>query len=815
MASVTQQIPNFLGGVSRQPDDKKIPGQVREAINAYADPTYGLSKRPGTKWLGNLSSTTNEFQNGKWFYINRDAAEKYIGVIYGANIKIWNVNDPTATVTVTNSGSSYLTYGTSTAKDSLQVLTVQDTTIVTNNKVTVTTQAAPSFTAKSKATIRLLSAEYGASYSVTINGFTTSAYTTKNTEDPSLSNTTNTQVLNAEEVLTQIKNRIDTINTTNSLGLTVTQLKGVIEISSASSFTISAKGGISGEELLAFQDEVQNFSNLPAESVHGRIVKINNTVAKEDSYYAEFIAENTTYNPDGSVNVPGSGKGNWQETVAPNVSVGLTAATMPHELFNNNLNSFIFRPISWEERLVGDDETNEHPSFVGKTIQQVFFHNNRLGFLTGDNVSMSQSGEFYNFYHVSALTQADNDPIDISCSSLRPAVLHAVLPAAQGLVMFSKSQQFLMYSDDGILTPKTSVIRTIANYENEDLIPPVDVGTNMVFLSKSPGYTRIYAMATRGQQENPDVLDIGRVVSEWVPDSVAELIASPQNSFFAMYGPTSDYVYFFRTYVVGDETVMQTWFNWKLQGDVQFLSVDSDDIYIVTYQSGQYVLSKANLTQTPDEAILRADSGQVVQLCLDQYATPSSVSYDSATKTNRCYLRYKDITGLQPAVIIADPNNTGESGFTVIPTRGDDGNPYFEFVGDDYSDLASTVYVGFKYDFDVQLPTIFYQIEENRSDYTANLTISRVKFSVGLSSNVGFKLKAKGQSEWYDVQSIQDADYYLANDVPLNEQTVYTLPIHQRNSNFDLKVFSDSPFPISLTSMMWEGSYSPRFYRRA
>ena len=801
MASVTQQIPNFLGGVSRQPDDKKIPGQVREAINAYADPTYGLSKRPGTKWLGNLSSTTNEFQNGKWFYINRDEAERYIGVIYGANIKIWNVNNPTAAVTVTNNGSSYLTYGSSHAKDSLQVLTVQDTTIVVNNRVTVTTQAAPSYSLKSRATLRLLSAAYGAEYKVTING-TSTTFTTKNSEDPSLSNTTTTKVLSADEILTTIYNNVNSIK---PAGSTVTKLKGTIEISGATSpFTIEASGGISGEELIVFQDEVQNFSNLPAESLHGRIVKINNTVAKEDSYYAEFIAENNT-----------SGKGNWQETVAPNVSVGLTAATMPHELVNDNLNSFIFRPIPWEERLVGDDETNEHPSFVGKTIQQAFFHNNRLGFLTGDNVSMSQSGEFYNFYHVSALTQADNDPIDISCSSLRPAVLHAVLPAAQGLVMFSKSQQFLLYSDDGILTPTTSVIRTISNYENDQLIDPVDVGTNMVFLSKSPGYTRIYAMLTRGQQENPDVLDIGRVVSEWVPDSVTDLVASPQNSFFSMYGPTSPYVYFFRTYTVGEETVMQTWFNWKMQGNVNFFVVDSDDTYVVTYQSDQYVLSKANLTQTPDEAILRADNGQVVQLCLDQYATPSSISYDAATKINRAYLKYKDIPSLSPAVIITDPTNTGESGITVTPSRGNDGNPYFEFIGDDCSTAVNKVYVGFKYDFDVQLPTIYYQIDDNRSDYTANLTISRVKFSVGLSSNIGFKLKAMGQPEWYDVQSIQDADYYLANDVPLNEQTVYTLPIHQRNSNFDLKVFSDSPFPISLTSMMWEGSYSPRFYRRA
>jgi hypothetical protein len=799
MASVTQLVNSFLGGVSKQPDDKKIPGQVREAINAYADPTYGLSKRPGTKWLGNLSSTTNQFQNGKWFYINRDQDERYIGVIYGANIKIWNVNNPAATVTVTNSGSSYLTYGSSNVKDSLHILTVQDTTIVTNNTVTVTTQAAPSFTTKSKGTIRLFTAEYGAEYYVKVGSAAAYSFTTKNTEDPALSNTTTTKVLNATDILDQIYTNLNL-----PAGVTKTKCKGSIELEGSSAFTLEVRGGISGEELYGFQDEVNNFATLPAESRHDRVVKINNTVNKEDSYYAKFIAENGV-----------SGKGTWEETVAPNVSKGLTASTMPHELVNTALNTFEFRPITWEDRLVGDDTTNEHPSFVGKVIQQAFFHNNRLGFLTGDNVSMSQSGEYYNFYHVSALTQADNDPIDISCSSLRPAVLHSVLPAAQGLVLFSKSQQFLLYSDNGILTPRSSVIRTISNYENDELIDPVDVGTNMVFLSKSPGYTRIYAMLTRGQQENPDVLDIGRVVSEWVPDSITHLIASPQNSFFAMYGQASPYVYFFRTYVVGEETVMQTWFNWKMHGDVQFIGIDSDDTYVVTYQSGQYVLTKANLTQTPDDAILRADNGQVVQLCLDQYSTPSSVTYNASTKTNRCYLKYKDITGLQPAVIIADPNNSGESGFTVTPTRGNDGNPYFEFVGDDYSSQVSKVYLGFKYDFDVQLPTIYYQASQNTADYTANLTISRIKFSIGLSSNVGFKLKAKGQSEWYDVQSIQDADYYLANDVPLNEQTVYTLPIHQRNTNFDLKVFSDSPFPISLTSMMWEGNYSPRFYRRA
>ena len=55
MAAVTQTIPNFLGGVSNQPDDKKKPGQVTEALNAYPDPTFGLTKRPGFKVIAELA----------------------------------------------------------------------------------------------------------------------------------------------------------------------------------------------------------------------------------------------------------------------------------------------------------------------------------------------------------------------------------------------------------------------------------------------------------------------------------------------------------------------------------------------------------------------------------------------------------------------------------------------------------------------------------------------------------------------------------------------------------------------------------------
>ena len=69
--------------------------------------------------------------------------------------------------------------------------------------------------------------------------------------------------------------------------------------------------------------------------------------------------------------------------------------------------------------------------------------------------------------------------------------------------------------------------------------------------------------------------------------------------------------------------------------------------------------------------------------------------------------------------------------------------------------------------------------------------------------------------EWYSLNPTQIADTYLANDIALAEQSVFSIPIHQKTDNFQLRIFNDSPFPVSLNSMMWEGNYSPRFYRRS
>ena len=212
---------------------------------------------------------------------------------------------------------------------------------------------------------------------------------------------------------------------------------------------------------------------------------------------------------------------------------------------------------------------------------------------------------------------------------------------------------------------------------------------------------------------------------------------------------------------------------------------------------------------------------------MDLYATASSVAYDETDPVNpfsKCYIPFNNVTGLSPVLVIgsatSDLTNPTfvESGFTITPTVATDGGgTYFKVPFKNLTSVASKVIVGFKYTYDIELPTIYFSLNEQgtQADYTSTLTIARVKFSVGLSGVISFKLKRKGTTDYDDVIPIALANEYLANDVALSNESVASIPIHQKNTNFTLKAFSDSPFPVSLSAMMWEGYYSPRFYRRA
>ena len=177
MASVNQRIPNFLGGVSQQPDKIKFPGQLRACDNAVPDITFGLVKRPPAEYIANLSNANS---TGYWYEIIRDGDQKYLVQITPTNsnpIRVWDLSNGVEKTVNLASGSSYNYL--SGATQPYGITTIQDYTLITNPQKTVAVGSANTDTALNSgnyAFVRLDTIAYNTEYVL------------YNTEDPNHTN---------------------------------------------------------------------------------------------------------------------------------------------------------------------------------------------------------------------------------------------------------------------------------------------------------------------------------------------------------------------------------------------------------------------------------------------------------------------------------------------------------------------------------------------------------------------------------------------------------------------------------------------------
>ena len=841
MPVVTQLSPNFLGGVSKQNDDKKLPGQVSECINGYPDATYGLLKRPGMKFIDHLKDLNGNsyskaaLENAVWFFLDRSEANSYVGAIKGSNIYVWNAytGEP---CNVTNNSGTYL-QNASTSND-LHFRSIQDTTIITNRTKVTAMLPAGTFVANSVGTLKLIALVDSYNYTVTLQGISASATAQSSTTftdflsgthashslSGAIRNLISTQQaanntdFSGEWYLESYSNSLVIKRFTNAVNSVTIGYPSGTPTGAPLSFTLSAQGGFNNDSIESFLDEVSNVTELPAESFQDHNVRVLNTDSASDDYYVKFIAY------DGL-----RGRGYWLETIARDASPGLDASTMPHKLVFtntvNNVDQFTFGPISFVSRLVGNDITSPEPSFINNKIKSSFYYNNRFGFLSEDNIILSVANESFNFFVKSALTQTASDPVDLNVSSTRPVTLFDVLPTAQGLLLFADRQQFMLSAtDSNTLTPTSSIIRTVSSYEMDSNIAPVDIGTTVGFVNKIPDYAKVFSMQLRDVEQPPIVVDISKVVLEWLPDTVDRLVSSPQNSFILLVDRQSSYIYIYSYYNDGEKDLFQAWTKWELTGTIQDAYVLNDDIVVITQQEDEYLLNSITVNELPtgDVAVNTSEPFITGNPCLDLFSKPSApalgidpVVYDLTNNVTKIYTPYKPISGKNGAILIGKPAKDEGYFVEVIPKieTGTNYN-YFEAVGD-LTDTADNIIIGYNYHFEVQLPTFYFRRDQQSVDFSAILTIARIKVSTGRSGPLVFETKLGSSKEWTLIKEVISSDDYQFSTSPVKPEYRFTVPIHQRNTNFELKMTSDYPYPVSLVEMMWEGNYSPRYYRRA
>jgi len=583
-------------------------------------------------------------------------------------------------------------------------------------------------------------------------------------------------------------------------GITAKVIGPGIYLSSNTPFNVE----IAEEDLMrVFQKSVNDVTRLPNMCRHGYIVKVSNArMSDEDDYYLRFSGEN---NLDGA--------GSWSECAEPGIAKTLT--NMPLVIQRTAATTFTVRQFTYEDRRVGDDNTNPMPTFVGKRINKVLFFRNRLALLAGENVILSRPGSLGtpDFFIESALTVSASDPIDISAASMFPSDIFDGIEINAGLLVFSTNQQFLLSTDDTVLNPDTAKLRSVSTFNYNKDIPPISLGTTVSYVDNSGKFSRLNEMANTAREGEPDVVEISKLVPTLLPKNIDLLTNSRENSIILLGKTNSDVVFGYKYLAIGEQRQQQAWFRWKLNNPLLYHFVINDEYFFLDTDN---FLQSIKLVQADDDPIITQDDVNY-QIHLDNHTTVTGGVYNPDTNLTT-FTNQSDwidqVTTPNYALALIDLNtNSTRLARYALPTviNGDD----FTVPGN-WSTGSFTI--GYLYEYLVKFPRIYpkkVQGEKSFADVNSSLIVHRLKLHFGKIGLYETTLTRLGKADYTEVYESSLLDEYEASDAPYLDEFIKTIPVYEKNHNVDITLKSSHPAPATLRAMAWEGDYSPLFYRRA
>ena len=465
MSLVSTTIPNLINGVSQQPNALRLASQCELQENCNSSVVDGLTPRNGIRHSAKITSTplTNAFTH----LINRDQTERYRVIAANNGIKVYDLAGNQKTVNYGPGAVNYIT--SATPAEDLVALTVADYTFILNKKMVVQQNNTDLVPARpTEALLWVKQAVQDSTYTFTVDGHKASRVTGDAQNSPnsvatdSIANALiNSPVTGADAGLIVALGASASQYTIqlNGSAIRVAKVDG-------SDFSVASTDSFGDQATSLIKGTTQRFTNLPAKGFPGFKVEVQGEGGSfNTSYWVEFIAD--ANNPYGGV---------WKEGTKPGEAKSLLASTMPHVLVREADGTFTLKAADWEPRKVGDlTKTNPMPSFVGRKINDIFFHRNRLGFLSDEAMIMSVAGDYFNFFKGSAIQVLDTDPIDIAVSNTKVAVLEHAVPWHETLLMFSDQTQFILGKTTDTLTVKTASIDPTTDFECSSSVKPISV----------------------------------------------------------------------------------------------------------------------------------------------------------------------------------------------------------------------------------------------------------------------------------------------------------------------------------------------------
>lgn len=766
---ISQHVKNIVSGISQQPPVLRLPEQLEEQLNGFSTEASGLQKRPPTQFIKILEGVSGA-NKPLIHFVERDTSERYIMYFYNNSLHIFDLEGNPMTVNIAED-SSYLK--TSNPRADLKVLTIADYTFILNKNVTVkmTSAKSPDSFSTQGALAHVKSGQYGRTYSLIADGVTIATYST-----PDGSEASHVTSIDTHNIATQLYNQAVAKGYSCTLGDTWVHIKGVKKIES--------RDGYNNQAMVSLTSTIQKFSLLPSTAPDGYVVKVK---SDPDSSTGEYFIK---YNATDKV---------WEECIAPNMSTTIDASTMPHVLIRQSDGSFTFQRATWDNREAGDDDSNPEPSFIGLPLNDIFFYKNRLGVLAGENIVLSESSSYYNFWMVSATDVLDTDTIDIAVTTTQINNLIYAIPFNEELYCFSTHSQFVLRSDT-TLSPKNCALAEVTGFDSTPNCRPVSSGKNLYFATERAEYTNIKEYYTvENVSDVKNAQDISSHCPNYIPNGVHKITANTNENILLIQTegePSSLFVYKYLFY--NEQRIQASWSKWTFKGEVLGVFFIASTCYIIINYFGLHTLEKMQFTYDTkdyDDEPYRVylDSKKLLK-----YATYDSINENTTIDVFKEYGNSKIPDGTMGVV-----DRQGE--YHIIKVS----NGKAILNGDWTNKL---MYIGFIYNFKAVLSTLYVHSTDSTGSTKAVLNgrLQLRYLQINYNNTGGFTVIVKnhrGKEYSYHMTTRQLGTPETLIGVVPSATGTFKVPLQMLNTSCSISIESDLPLPLSLIGYLWEATF--------
>ncbi|MFN3558941.1 MAG: hypothetical protein ACK4UQ_06600 [Brevundimonas sp.] len=328
----------------------------------------------------------------------------------------------------------------------------------------------------------------------------------------------------------------------------------------------------------------------------------------------------------------------WEECNLPGLRNAIDARTMPHALVRDEDGTFVFAPFSWAPRRLGDTVQNPAPGFVGRTINDVFFYQNRLAFLHDESVTLSRVGDFGNFFRMTMQDLLDDDVTSMAASTTGVAVLADVAVFSDGMLLTSAQNQFSMTNGEAGVTHSSVAIRGTTSYRMNVRAGLCPCGSEVYFASEGNGFARVHEYVRMAGADTTSAGEITAHVPNLIPSGVHKIVAAnDMNALFVLTDGRPSSVFVYQFYWSSNDAKLQTaWHEWTFDAPILSAAYLAGYLFLVVRRPGGVFLERIDLQPSAHPA------ATTHQVHLDRQATITG-TYDPVADRTTFLLPYSPV----------------------------------------------------------------------------------------------------------------------------------------------------------------------------